>query len=724
MLEYRDFVVLIDSGGEDGRGYSLQVVNSPSGEASGSLRIALASSWFQERLAAVGGCRTVALSHRGGGEHEAESWDGRDLLRHTFSTAGEAVAARELGSRLFEALTGEREVYSGYQASLLLAREQGKGLRIRLQCRPPELAALPWEVLFDPHLKRDYLCLSRETPVVRHLLLGLPVITLSLAPPVRILAMVGASEGLDARRERQLLETAIEHLTESGAIEISWIDGGKQALGAALESGPWHVFHFIGHGRFDGSLGEGTILVAPERAGAAPDAFAAGDLATLLADVSTLKLVVLNSCQSGLGSGGDALSSVGAALAGHNVPAVLSMQRSISDRAAIELARCFYDRLAAGDPVEAAVADARRAIKLARSETVEWAAPLLHLRAKDGALFRFDLTQSLFATAPSYQGPHRTGFSGLGMPVASNAEALHGLAILRRKIQRIWIEGVLASALQRSPALVLDMEQIEGGVESPWGAVLESAAGSHRIPAGRTARQIFEEVGGSLLVLGEPGSGKTVALLELARGLLAACEEDPNRPVPIVFPLSSWGLRQLPLAAWLVDELAVKYLIPKKIGSSWLSQIRILPLLDGLDEVREDARAGCVEAINAFASQTLLGGIAVSCRLHEYLRLPVRLGLHAAIRLLPVGEEQVRSYVRAAGAPLAALAQALDCDSGLLAEMRSPLMLGLAVQAYRDLQPASIAQTSAQTLAARRRNVMAAYVDRMYRRAGLRVPDV
>ncbi len=62
----------------------------------------------------------------------------------------------------------------------------------------------------------------------------------------------------------------------------------------------------------------------------------------------------------------------------------------------------------------------------------------------------------------------------------------------------------------------------------------------------------------SLLVLGEPGAGKTTMLLELARDLLSRAERDPIKPMPVIFSLSAWTEAKPSLAEWLVDELNAK----------------------------------------------------------------------------------------------------------------------------------------------------------------------
>jgi hypothetical protein len=68
-----------------------------------------------------------------------------------------------------------------------------------------ELAALPWEYLYDRE-RGDFLGLSIATPLVRYLPLPRPVRPLAIKLPLRILAMTAASDelpSLDVAREQQ-----------------------------------------------------------------------------------------------------------------------------------------------------------------------------------------------------------------------------------------------------------------------------------------------------------------------------------------------------------------------------------------------------------------------------------------------------------------------------------------------------------------------------------------
>ncbi|WP_426997478.1 hypothetical protein [Pseudarthrobacter sp. N5] len=59
-----------------------------------------------------------------------------------------------------------REVYGTYRASLGTAQHSGQQLRVVLRPAAPELAAMPWEMLFDPETE-SYLC--QTEPLLRHI---------------------------------------------------------------------------------------------------------------------------------------------------------------------------------------------------------------------------------------------------------------------------------------------------------------------------------------------------------------------------------------------------------------------------------------------------------------------------------------------------------------------------------------------------------------------------
>ena len=247
---------------------------------------------------------------------------------------------KSFGQALFDALlTGE--IRSCYDMSRRAAKRQGKGLRIKLRIQAPALAALPWEFLYDPR-EAEYLCLMRSRPVVRYLELPQPTQPLSVTPPLRILAMIASPSdlpGLDVEREKARIEKAIAPLSAQNAVALTWLEGQTwRDLQKAMREGPWHIFHFVGHGGFDRQRDEGVIVLADEAGKAEP--MLATQLGRLL-EHDSLRLVLLNACEGGRGSDRDIFSSTASILVRRGIPAVLAMQYEITDRASDRIRSCL-----------------------------------------------------------------------------------------------------------------------------------------------------------------------------------------------------------------------------------------------------------------------------------------------------------------------------------------------------------------------------------------------
>jgi branched-chain amino acid transport system substrate-binding protein len=70
------------------------------------------------------------------------------------------------------------------------------------------------------------------------------------------------------------------------------------------------------------------------------------------------------------------------------------MQYEITDEAATEFGRSFYEAIADGSPVDIAVAEARKSVSIQMSNTLEWGTPVLFMRTDDGVLFRIRRTRT------------------------------------------------------------------------------------------------------------------------------------------------------------------------------------------------------------------------------------------------------------------------------------------------------------------------------------------
>ena len=302
----------------------------------------------------------------------------------------EEQTVQRFGQQLFDVLFNG-EIRTRYDVSQQNARQQRKGLRLRLRIQPPELAALPWELLFDAR-RNEYLCLSTSTPLVRYIDLPHPSEPLGVAAPLRILAMIASPNNmapLRVERERERLERALADLQARGLVELHWLNSKTwRDLQRERRRGPWHIFQFIGHGGFDSSADKGFLAFADTDGDA--ERMGATRLARLLADHASLRLTLLNACEGARAGRLDIFASTAATLVRRGLSAVVAMQYEITDDAAINFTQTFYESLADGLPIDEAVTEARKAMSIASNNSAEWGVPVLHLRAPDGVLFTLD----------------------------------------------------------------------------------------------------------------------------------------------------------------------------------------------------------------------------------------------------------------------------------------------------------------------------------------------
>lgn len=192
------------------------------------------------------------------------------------------------------------------------------------------------------------------------------------------------------------------------------------------------------------------------------------------------------------------------------------------------------------------------------------------------------------------------------------------------------------------------------------------------------------DIKGKLLILGEPGSGKTTLMLELAQAAIEYAERNSGFPIPILFNLASWQDSQQDISDWILNELLSKYFVSEDFGKQLLTDRRLLPLLDGLDEVRPEDQENCVKAINLWLQSDLRPQyLAICSRYEEYNNYKTRLELNSAILLKALTEEQIQKYLSDVGR--VDFWSTLQNDSELLKLAQSPLWLSIILLSYGEL---------------------------------------
>jgi len=233
------------------------------------------------------------------------------------------------------------------------------------------------------------------------------------------------------------------------------------------------------------------------------------------------------------------------------------------------------------------------------------------------------------------------------------------------------------------------------------------------LPADTTIVDVYKDAGNGLLILGEPGGGKSILLCDLAQSLLSKAEQDESQPLPVILNLSSWATKRLPLDQWLVEELeGPHYSI--QLSQRWLQQERpkLLPLLDGLDEVAPSAREACIEAINTYHSKHKVR-LVVCCRLEEYQALSEqqRLTVQSVVAIQPLSSEQVNDYLARAGEGLAAVQTAMNTNHALQELLTTPLMLSVVALTYKGKTDKDLPQLGSPE--EQQRQIFEHYVTRM-----------
>jgi hypothetical protein len=236
---------------------------------------------------------------------------------------------------------------------------------------------------------KQFLALSNDTPVVRYFELPFPEHPLLVETPIKILVMISSPDGfpaLNVEEEWNKLESAFKPLIQRGLVVLERLQ--KPTLGElqkALRRDQFHIFHFIGHGKFVVHKQDGVLLMEEELNGRGRPV-SGQYLGVLLHDHQWLRMVVLNACEGARTSQSDPYAGVAQALVQQGIPAVIAMQFPIFEDSAIEFAYEFYGAIADGFPVDASISEARKAIFTTGNET-EWATPVLFMNSPDGRIF-------------------------------------------------------------------------------------------------------------------------------------------------------------------------------------------------------------------------------------------------------------------------------------------------------------------------------------------------
>ncbi len=471
-----------------------------------------------------------------------------------------------------------------------------------------ELHALPWESLQEGTVT---LSAQADTPFSRYL----PVNPRWSGPvverPVRLLVAISDPADLETRYDLAPVDVALEQSiledalagVEASELQCDFLESPitLERLEAALRDGvdggtaSYHALHFVGHGAFSPRRGQAALYLqdADGNAERALDQ----DLAEMLArQEDPPRLVTLSACQSAKRSTTDAFAGLGPKLMEAGVPAVVAMQDVVAVVTARRFYAEFYRRLLAHGLVDLAANEARST--LLTEGRLDAAVPVLFMQLKDGRFLDHTLQR------------HR---EALRTQLAADAKRRWG--------------GMAVYIQEEGAALPIQASPYQAGQLGPRQNLLRTL-----------------HAAGRLLVLGEPGTGKTVALERLAWELC----NGPEPRVPVMVRLFQYA--GAPLAEWVracLEETGQLRLDDDDALRAFLkgNHARCFFLFDGLNEVRPPYRDRLVAELTRWMKAHPQHPVILSSRSQDELWRRLRGDVDQAVVVQPISDEQARAYL-------------------------------------------------------------------------------
>jgi transcriptional regulator with XRE-family HTH domain len=315
-----------------------------------------------------------------------------------------------------------------------------------------------------------------------------------------------------------------------------------------------------------------------------------------------------------------------------------------------------------------------------------------------------DERAQLLAVADGQAAP-----SGNGHPVESAFERrlVEAAADLAHAVGARWGREEELRRIQDPFPLPVRWEAAPDDVMDHWENICRVLPGESATPLDLTGRlpeiaELFRRIPSRrLVVLGRAGSGKSVLAVRFVLDLLRT--RTRGEPVPVVFSLASWNPTTTPFRDWLAGQLMRDHpglaASVKGVGeaggeanlaTALVEAGRILPVLDGFDELAAGLHRAALDALNATPLPLVL-----TSRTGEYATVVDTrpLTAAAAVRLTDLTVTDLVNYLPrttrkdAVWDPV--LAQLRDhperpASVNLRAVLTTPLMVGLARVIYSD----------------------------------------
>lgn len=347
------------------------------------------------------------------------------------------------------------------------------------------------------------------------------------------------------------------------------------------------------------------------------------------------------------------------------------------------------------------------------------------------------LIAAALAGAGEFVGWRRRAAGPDGGPVLSTVdEDLFRRASrdLAATVRQQWTEEAANRDLLRPVPLRVTWSATTWPIAAPDSAVLADNVGPTRtrsISSGDLDDVVaeFRDLPRQLVVLGSPGSGKTVFAVTFTLALLRSWQD--GDPIPVPISVASWDPGTEHLLTMITRQLLSAYPALNNVsvyGPHAARQLvttgQVLAVLDGLDEMASDVHALALEAIDRALANG--GSLLLTCRTTEYIRAVAAnagpLSAAAVIELERVDTADVVDFLQRAGlAPQERWRPVIDhlhgdASSVLATALSTPLMVWLLRRVYAApiTNPAELLEARFDHIEAVERHLLDALIPALY----------
>lgn len=180
-----------------------------------------------------------------------------------------------------------------------------------------------------------------------------------------------------------------------------------------------------------------------------------------------------------------------------------------------------------------------------------------------------------------------------------------------------------------------------------------------------------------LLLIGDPGAGKTTILLYAAINILNEASEPK---IPLILNLATWD-DERDFAEWYAQNIVHSYSLNPVFVQELLRRNAVVPFFDGFDEVAEEYRDDCFQKMAAYFGDQSSRQLIVSSRKKEYAAALADAPVYAEIEVQPLSLSQIKKALSDNAESQAAdraLLHALEHDRWLAEAVETPFYLNTA----------------------------------------------